>query len=298
MLRTNLQSEKAYWRAARALFASDKLAEAMECCDRGLTVNPKNKVFATLKAKIERSRLKEEDARERERREKAMSAALKRAFEIRGLVIKDSPTLPRKPGPKFAPQDKYGSDYDSDADYSSGDDYDSDDEFPLAGLKATKWQAPDLQTQLIFTVYFNYPGYNTMELVLDYWEDRLVGEYLDVKFPGPGVSKETTMAKYWDFNDHFINPNINVYAQTHQLRILKVSRKQSLRQIMVQCADIVGEEGERDGLVLADGSLWLHLVPAGSAAERDWLDEVKRERARCLALLMTLGDDESTRVDV
>ena len=83
------RSEKAFWRAARALFATEKLTEAIDCCARGLKINPGNEDFATMKAKIEKKKEDKErleaEKKERQRRKKGADSALKRAFVARGL---------------------------------------------------------------------------------------------------------------------------------------------------------------------------------------------------------------------
>jgi hypothetical protein len=85
-------AEKACWRAARALFASGKLFDALDICEVGLKINPYSKDFPALKAKIEKgAEPLVAERQERERREKETQLALERSFEARGLIIQHEP---------------------------------------------------------------------------------------------------------------------------------------------------------------------------------------------------------------
>lgn len=48
----NAHSSKAYFRSATALFALDRLAEALDCCDRCLLYDETNNPVKTLREKI------------------------------------------------------------------------------------------------------------------------------------------------------------------------------------------------------------------------------------------------------
>ena len=84
--------------------------------------------------------------------------------------------------------------------------------------------------------------------------------------------------KSWDTKGEFTSRNVNVSATTHKQRILKVGRKMELKDIIDQCAASSGKGADRDGMVLTDGTLLLYVFAKGSAAERDWLDKMRRER--------------------
>lgn len=79
-------SSKAFFRAAKALMALNKLVEAVDCCDHALSNDQNNNEVQALKASIvkkakqlERS---EREGKERERRKKALQNALKQAFLV------------------------------------------------------------------------------------------------------------------------------------------------------------------------------------------------------------------------
>lgn len=80
------RSVKAFYRAAKALSAVDKVVEAIDCCDHGLQIDEgnvdmlklKNQVIKDAEKKIQR----EKDSTERERRKGEGDKALKQAFLV------------------------------------------------------------------------------------------------------------------------------------------------------------------------------------------------------------------------
>lgn len=66
MLKLNPSNVKAHFRSASALFALDKVYEALDVCYRGLKLDPANQAMEALLEKIrKRSRVKEEQDRKR-----------------------------------------------------------------------------------------------------------------------------------------------------------------------------------------------------------------------------------------
>jgi len=262
----NPNSEKAYWRAARALFATEKLVDAIDCCDRGLKVNPENKDFATFKAKIEKRKEEveryETEKAERARRKKEMDITLKRAFLARGLWLQPTLQPPNETAePHFDPEALPAH---------------SKPDIPLSGPKAKTWRAPDpLRTPLIFPVFLAYPEYFQSDLISKFHEDNSVGAYLDEMFPGPGSGVPRLS---WDVHGEYNANTLNVYAATHKKRLLKVGRKMTLRDVVDRCAKDAEKPSERDGLVLADGLLSLAVLPKDTPAEQNWIDNFKKDR--------------------
>lgn len=95
MLRLNPSNVKAHFRSASALFALDKVYEALDVCYRGLKLDPTNKAMETLLDKIrKRSRMKEEQDRKRrvdmERRRKERFV-LMTALKARNIRLNKNP---------------------------------------------------------------------------------------------------------------------------------------------------------------------------------------------------------------
>ncbi len=68
VLGINARSEKAYYRATRALLALDRCQDAVDCAEHGLAVNPDNEAIRSLKTKAgERSKSKRKPLRRQRR---------------------------------------------------------------------------------------------------------------------------------------------------------------------------------------------------------------------------------------
>lgn len=82
----NPQSEKAFYRAARALHALDKNVEALDCCDHALLIDANNTAVKKLRERIVKRQVYlaklEEERKERERRKNETERALKHAFLV------------------------------------------------------------------------------------------------------------------------------------------------------------------------------------------------------------------------
>jgi len=89
---------KAWYRAATACLALDKLPEALDAAECGLRYDPKNASLQTVKAKIEeRHEYVNEIVRkrtERENRERAEASALKHALKTRNILTRDTSSPP------------------------------------------------------------------------------------------------------------------------------------------------------------------------------------------------------------
>lgn len=86
---------KAHFRSASALFALDKVYEALDVCYRGLKLDPTNKPMENLLDKIrKRSRVKEEQDRQRraeEARRKKEKFVLMTALKARNIRLNKNP---------------------------------------------------------------------------------------------------------------------------------------------------------------------------------------------------------------
>lgn len=82
----NPKNVKAFFRAARALFALDKTLEAADCCNHVLELEPDNKPAQALKVKVEKRAAeverREKETLERTRRTTEGKQALQRALLV------------------------------------------------------------------------------------------------------------------------------------------------------------------------------------------------------------------------
>lgn len=124
-----------------------------------------------------------------------------------------------------------------------------------------------------------YPQYAQSDLVSEYHEDTPVGAHLDAMFP-----PESRGSLPWDTKGEYTTSNLQVYVTTQKMRLLKIGRKLSLREIMDQ-ASVEGPAGrpqDRDGMVMRDGILSLVILPKGDA-EKEWIASYKAKREEAQA---------------
>lgn len=269
VLGMNPRNEKAFYRAARALIALDRGEDAIKCCEHGLDVNPDNEAIKGLKRKaeekLERAARAEAEKVERKRREEGMAKAVQQALVVRGLWLETTPRPPDNPQPAHFDPDSLPPN--------------SSLSLPLLG--STKWTPPDLiRTPLVLPVFFIYPQHAQSDFISDFHEDTPISEYISTIFP---VSSRGSLP--WDKGAEYYDGNLQVYASTRKMRLLKVGKKLTLREVMDQgykeADKSKGEDGvrDRDGLVLRDGILSLVVVPKGEA-ERVWVEKFKADREK------------------
>ncbi|KAK6435734.1 HSP70/90 co-chaperone [Oleoguttula sp. CCFEE 5521] len=97
-LKLNSHNLKAWYRAASACLALDKLPEALDACECGLRVEPANTALATVKSKIEKRTIHvtaiERSRREREERVRSEESNLKYALNSRNIVSRTTEDPP------------------------------------------------------------------------------------------------------------------------------------------------------------------------------------------------------------
>lgn len=268
----NPSSVKAFFRSAKALSALKRYVEAIDCCDHALLHEKENVEISKLRAQILQKRndedKKQKEFTERERRKKENKLALTKAFLARGLWIENSAKPPENPNPaQFDPEVIAGTD--------------SSPTIPLTLtneqgeiIANMKWHAPDaIRMPIIFPVVLLYPQYHQSDMISQFHEDSTFSEHLDMMFPYPPSLP-------WDTNGHYVSSNLSILATTHSKRILRIGKGLTLREAMDHCARDAdpSKQEDRDGMVLQDGILSLIVLPKGSEAERDWIDEFKKHR--------------------
>lgn len=120
-----------------------------------------------------------------------------------------------------------------------------------------------METPLIFPVFFLRPLATppTRDLILTFRQDVTFGGQLDAFNAQNNVQAQQRNAQ-----------NETVYAATKQGRLLKVGRRLTLKQIIAACVK------EKDGLELVNGwCLEFYIVPSGGPAEKEWIQEMKRQ---------------------
>lgn len=157
-IRLNPANVKALYRSSTACLALDKLAEASDACDRGLTLDPSNAPLKALKTKIS-SRIAyiasvEKTRREREEKAASERATLKLALKSRNILTRSTDTPP-----------------------------DLED----AAIKLEN--ALDPSSTLTFPVIILYPTESQSDFIKAFSEKEKLDQHLDYIFPLPWDTK-------------------------------------------------------------------------------------------------------------
>ncbi|RMY95772.1 hypothetical protein D0861_00576 [Hortaea werneckii] len=153
-LRLNVKNVKAWYRAATACLAIDKIPEALEASQCGLRFDPANTALKTLLSKVEKRKqhLEATEARRKEREEQAKrkDVTLKVALKARNIATKTTKDAPDM----------------EDAAISLAD--------PL-----------DPKSALTFPVTFLYPLHAQSDFVKAFTEDETLSQHLEYILPLP-----------------------------------------------------------------------------------------------------------------
>ena len=253
-LTTNPSCSKAYYRSALALLALERVDEALDCCDRCLACDGKNKGVQDVKARVEKAKAEKEQKErkrlERIQKEKESERRLKLAFRV-GQALHSNALSPNRvskerhlkvlPNPSGSANPMY----------------------PMFDPEDATGKA------LIFPVFFLYPQYATSDIISQFIEDTPFVAHISAMFPPQVPSPE------WDVKREYISGELVVYAITYRKRLLKVGKKMTLRDVFI--ASKAKEGDPPDGLELKDGCLTFVVLPKGDV-ERKWVEECKRQR--------------------
>lgn len=211
-LKFNPNNIKAYYRSGKACFILDKITEALDCCDRGLKIDSKNKSIKELKVKILR-RKHELDEKERRRllkieNEKKEKALLTQTIKDRKInVVTNNEFLKKHPVPK---------------------------ENAVRLDKETN--------ELIWPVFFLYPEFKESDFISGFNENSTFEEHIEIMFGDPNNPAP------WDIKKEYTPENINIYFETYskngeKTKLLKVPNKMKLKTVLSNskytCIDMI-----------------------------------------------------------
>ncbi|KAG0000991.1 hypothetical protein BGZ65_003883 [Modicella reniformis] len=233
-LRLNPKNIKALFRSAKALFALEMYAEAIDCCEHALNLEPDNQAIKEEKIKIqtvmdrkEKQRL-EKELREQRIQEKKVK--IKAALEKRH--IKTTITTTTK-GVK--PEEQQ--------DNNSSHEMEWDEE----------------KDELTVPTFFLYPQYNESDFIRAFHEQDTIGEQLAEIFYEPAP---------WDHEQQYKRESVHIYFETEdeekekgKIGLLKVGLNVKLLTVLSHSKH-----------VLRDGIARFYVVPKeDSQWKKNWL---------------------------
>lgn len=192
VLKVNPNNIKAHYRSASALFALDKIYEALDVCYRGLKLDESNQAMKTLLEKIQkRSRVLEERDRKRraeQSRKRQEKVTLLTALKARNISLKGS----GKPPPDTA-----------------------DAELRLVPDPLSPKSTLEFPTMLL------YPLHNQSDFIKAFAEKDAIQQHLDYILPLP-----------WDTKGEYRAKTVECYMDTISGGLLKVGKKVSLLEVL------------------------------------------------------------------
>ncbi|KAI8825649.1 uncharacterized protein EV422DRAFT_135244 [Fimicolochytrium jonesii] len=196
---------KAYYRSAKALIALDKLAEAIDCCDIGLKIDPNNAALSVERKKaVDRKMLQEETDRKRKEREeriKREEGEVQQAILSKGI----KPIRSNKPS--------------------------KDTEQPaiVNSLHSDHKIKYDAQTNILtFPVVFLYPEHSQSDLIAAFNEDDLFQAHLEMMFGDESPS--------WDTGKTYKPDDLEIYFEgfpnNGPAKLLRVGKRMTLGDVL------------------------------------------------------------------
>ncbi|KAJ1562738.1 hypothetical protein HK405_008457 [Cladochytrium tenue] len=270
-LRIDPRATKALYRSARALLALDMLAEAKDCLERGLAIDPVNKgmrdALAAVVKRQEQQAKADERRREEEARRQTEEKELWDTIAARGYnAVFTNHKNNRGEASSSTSED---SDSDADDNWRRG-------RGPRAQAWAGTWtesHRPTLDAntgQLAFPVLFLYPEHSESDLVAAFGEQDRFGDHLEAMF-GDDVAPAG-----WDAARAYRASGLEVYFETRpdldgdgggvaggrngrrqRGRLLKVGRRSRLLDVL-----------RHPDFRLVDGFATFFVVPVAAAAFR------------------------------
>ncbi|OXH21002.1 TPR repeat protein [Cryptococcus neoformans] len=248
---------KALFRAAQSLVQLSRWKEAGDVVERGKElaeqVKEDTKVWDTLEKEVAKGKKRDDDRLERIRRDNMTKLALRKAVEDRGLIVVDTPSPPDNPHPLHFDEQS----------------------IPTINEEAG-WTPPPPHTPIVFPVFLLYPTYGQSDFITHFHEDASLEDQLSAMFPVSPSAPQIPWAE-WDEKREYYVPNLVVYVETKERRLLKVGKELTLREVLGKARRDAKGEVKKDGVVLRDGLLSFVVLVKG-AQEKAWIEEFKRKR--------------------
>ncbi|KIR96395.1 TPR repeat protein [Cryptococcus deuterogattii 2001/935-1] len=248
---------KALFRAAQSLVQLSRWKEAGDVVERGKElaeqVKEDTKVWDTLEKEIVKGKKRDDDRIERIRRDNMTKLALRKAVEDRGLIVVDTASPPDNPNPLHFDEQS----------------------IPIIDEEAG-WTPPPPHTPIVFPVFLLYPTYGQSDFITHFHEDAAFEDQLSAMFPVSPSAPQIPWAE-WDEKHEYYVPNLVVYVETKERRLLKVGKELTLREVLGKAMRAANGEIKKDGVVLRDGLLSFVVLVKG-AQEKAWIEEFKRQR--------------------
>ncbi|OWT35443.1 TPR repeat protein [Cryptococcus neoformans Bt1] len=248
---------KALFRAAQSLVQLSRWKEAGDVVERGKElaeqVKEDTKVWDTLEKEVAKGKKRDDDRLERIRRDNMTKLALRKAVEDRGLIVVDTPSPPDNPHPLHFDEQS----------------------IPTINEEAG-WTPPPPHTPIVFPVFLLYPTYGQSDFITHFHEDASLEDQLSAMFPVSPSAPQIPWAE-WDEKREYYVPNLVVYVETKERRLLKVGKELTLREVLCKARRDAKGEVKKDGVVLRDGLLSFVVLIKG-AQEKAWIEEFKRKR--------------------
>ncbi|OXG74821.1 TPR repeat protein [Cryptococcus neoformans A2-102-5] len=248
---------KALFRAAQSLVQLSRWKEAGDVVERGKElaeqVKEDTKVWDTLEKEVVKGKKRDDDRVERIRRDNMTKLALRKAVEDRGLIVADTPSPPDNPHPLHFDEQS----------------------IPTINEEAG-WTPPPPHTPIVFPVFLLYPTYGQSDFITHFHEDASLEDQLSAMFPISPSAPQIPWAE-WDEKREYYVPNLVVYVETKERRLLKVGKELTLKEVLGKARRDAKGEVKKDGVVLRDGLLSFVVLVKG-AQEKAWIEEFKRKR--------------------
>ncbi|OXB33410.1 hypothetical protein LQV05_001866 [Cryptococcus neoformans] len=248
---------KALFRAAQSLVQLSRWKEAGDVVERGKElaeqVKEDTKVWDTLEKEVVKGKKRDDDRVERIRRDNMTKLALRKAVEDRGLIVVDTPSPPDNPHPLHFDEQS----------------------IPTINEEAG-WTPPPPHTPIVFPIFLLYPTYGQSDFITHFHEDASLDDQLSAMFPVSPSAPQIPWAE-WDEKREYYVPNLVVYVETKERRLLKVGKELTLREVLGKARRDAKGEVKKDGVVLRDGLLSFVVLVKG-AQEKAWIEEFKRKR--------------------
>ena len=153
-LRINPRNIKAWYRAASACLALDKIAEALDACENGLRYDARNSALKVLMTKVEQRRdhlaKLEKQSKERDEQKHRQRATLRHALMNRKIVTRSTDRPPEIPEAAMALED------------------------PM-----------DASSALFFPAMMLYPVHAQTDFIQQFWETESLSDHLSYILPLP-----------------------------------------------------------------------------------------------------------------